>query len=361
LVFVVFSLLIIVHEAGHLIAAKRAGITVEAFSLGMGRRLFGIRVGETDYRISMVPFGGFCKMAGEDPTEATGGENEFHSKPAGYRFWVVVAGSLANYILAFFLFTAIFMIGAPTLSNEVGQVLNGYPAEEVGIMPGDQIVMINDKKIEYWADILLAVKEESEKTGVLRIEAVRGGETIYFDVNPKISQVTNIFGQTITTPMLGIGNREKIVKVSYGFFRAVYYGGMRLFELTGMTYKFLWLALTGGVDAKASAAGPIGIAHFIKQAADLGIVPLLLITANVSMALAIFNLLPFPILDGGHVLFLALEKIRKRPLSLKVQGVITQVAFVILLAFALLVSWQDMMRFTPVGKAKMFNRADVDK
>jgi len=355
IVFIVFSVLIIIHEAGHLVAAKKAGIAVEVFSLGMGKRLFGVKIAETDYRISLIPFGGFCKMAGEDPGEAQGKEYEFGAKPVGYRFWVMVAGSLTNYIFAFLLFSIIFMIGAPTLSNEVGQVLNGYPAEKAGIEAGDLIVAINDTKIDYWEDILRAIKEGSSGEAPLDIMVEREGLLIEFHVKPAISDVTNIFGQKISRPMIGIGNREKIVPVSYGPLRAFYYGGERLLQLTAMTYRFLWLLLTGGIDIKTSpASGPIGIAYFIRQAAHVGVVPLLLVTANISMALAIFNLLPFPILDGGHVVFLIIEKLRGKPVNVRVREAITQVAFVLLIAFALLISWQDAMKFTPLGKMKFF-------
>jgi len=357
IVFIVFSVLIIIHEAGHLVAAKKAGIAVEVFSLGMGKRLFGIKIGETDYRVSLFPFGGFCKMAGEDPSEAQGKEYEFGAKPVGYRFWVVVAGSLTNYVFAFLLFSIIFMIGAPTLSNEVGQVLNGYPAKKAGIEPGDRIVAINDRKIEHWEDILIAIKEESSGEAPLDIGVERDGRLMEFRVKPAVSEVTNIFGQEISRPMIGIGNREKIVSVSYGPLRAAYYGGERLLQLTAMTYRFLWLLVTGGIDMKTSpASGPIGIAYFIRQAAHMGVVPLLLVTANISMALAIFNLLPFPILDGGHIVFLLIEKLRGKPVSVRVREIIAQVAFVLLIAFALFISWQDAIKFTPLGKMRFFKK-----
>ncbi len=361
LVVIIFGVLILVHEAGHLVAAKKAGIAVEMFSLGMGRRLFGVKVGGTDYRVSLIPFGGFCKMAGEDPAEAEGKEYEFGAKPVGYRFWVVVAGSLTNYVFAFLLFSVIFMIGVPVLSNEVGQVLNDYPARKAGIKPGDRIIAINEKKIEYWDDILKVVAEESAGEAVLDIEVERGDRSMMFRVRPAVSESVNIFGQKISRRMLGIGNREKVTSISYGPVAAVYHGGKRLLQLTAMTYRLIWLLLTGGIAVKASAVGPIGIAFFIKQAAGMGLVPLLLIMANVSMALAIFNLLPFPILDGGHVVFLFIEKLRGRPLSVRVQETMARIALVLLLAFALFISWQDLIKFTPLGKTGFGNKADVSE
>jgi len=350
LVIFAFGVLIIVHEAGHLIAAKRAGIAVEVFSVGMGRRLFGKKIGETDYRVSLIPFGGYCKLAGEDPDEAQGREYEFGSKPVGYRFWVVAAGSLTNYIFAFILFSIVFMMGVPTLSNEVGELLENYPAEKAGIRVGDRILSINARSVEYWDDIVALISEESKKEDVLNMEVQRGERTMNIAVRPEISEIKNIFGQTISRPMVGIAPESKILAVSYGPLKAVYYGGRRLIVLTGMTYKGIWLILTGGMPLKGSGTGPIGIAFIMRQAANMGIVPFLLIMAHISMALAIFNLLPFPVLDGGHILFLGIEKVRGRALSAKVQEVITQVALLLILAFAIFICWQDILRFTPLGK-----------
>ncbi|MFQ5952218.1 MAG: RIP metalloprotease RseP [Candidatus Omnitrophota bacterium] len=350
IVIVIFSVLILVHEAGHLIAAKRVGIAVEVFSLGFGKRLCGVKLGRTDYRISLLPFGGYVKLAGEDPQEAVGREDELHSKPPGRRFWVMAAGSLTNYIFAFILFSIIFMIGIPMFTNEIGQTLKGYPAEKAGIKVGDKILSINEKKVMHWEDIVEAIKKESAGGAVLDIELERNSDVFVINVKPQISTVTNIFGQTISRPLLGIAPAEKILPVSYNPVMAAYHGGKRLLTLTAMTYKGLWLLLTGGLSVKRSVTGPIGIIHLISYAARLGIVPLLIITAHISMALAVFNLLPFPALDGGHIIFLCLEKVRGRPLSPKVQENITNAAFILLIAFIIFVTWQDLLKFTPLGK-----------
>ena len=349
IVLAVFSLLILMHEAGHLIAAKRCGVRVETFSLGFGKRLWGVERGGTDYRISLLPFGGYVKMAGEDPSEVEGKPWELASKPAGQRFWIMASGAITNYIFAFILFSAIFMIGVPTLSNEVGQILKGYPAEKAGIEVGDKILSINGQGTEYWEDIVGVIGKEAKDNGSLDITIERQGSVIEKTVRPDISTVTNIFGQKISRPLIGIAPQSKVLSVSYDPARAVYYGGKRLLALTGLTYKGIWLLLTGGMPVKTSVSGPIGIAHLMGQAARLGIVPLLIITAHVSMALAIFNLLPFPVLDGGHIIFLGLEKLRGKPLSVRTQEIITQAALVLLIAFAVFVSWQDILKFTPLG------------
>lgn len=348
-VLFVFSVLILVHEAGHLVAAKKAGVRVEAFSLGFGKRLWGFEIGGTDYRVSMVPLGGYVKMEGEDPSEPRDSENGLYSRSVGARFWIMASGALTNYVFAFILFWVIFMIGVPTVSNEVGEVLKDYPAEKAGIKTGDVIVRVDGKEVQYWDDIVEAIKKGSEKESSLTFDVLRGNGEVKLNITPDISTVTNIFGQKISRPLIGIGPRDKILSVSYGPVKAFYHGGKKLLSLTALTYKGIWLMITGGMPLKQSVSGPIGIMYFMNQAAKLGIVPLLIITAHVSLALAIFNLLPFPVLDGGHIMFLGIEKVTGKPVSAKVQEYLTNAALVLLIAFAIFVSWQDVLKFTPLG------------
>ena len=349
-VFIVFSVLILIHEAGHLIAAKKAGIKVEAFSLGMGKRLIGKKIGETDYRLSVIPFGGFCQMAGENQLESKGEENEFMSKSTGSRFWVIAAGSLTNYIFAFILFSVIFMIGSPTLSNEVGQILKGLPADKAGIQIGDRIVSVNGKKMDYWEDIVSEIRRSGNNDTELKIDVARGDRELDFTLKPQVSTVTNIFNQKISTPLIGIAPLNKVLAVSYNPLEAFYHGGKRLLYLTAMTYKGIWLLITGGMPVKASVSGPVGIASLIMKAANMGMVHLLIITAHISMALAIFNLLPFPVLDGGLIIFLGIEKFRGRPVSIRSQEIVTNIALFLLVGFALFVTYNDVIKLIPSGK-----------
>ncbi|MBF0215607.1 MAG: RIP metalloprotease RseP [Candidatus Omnitrophica bacterium] len=357
IVILVFGVIILVHETGHLFAAKKAGIKVEVFSLGMGKKLIGMQIGETEYRLSLVPFGGYCKMAGEDPEDRKGNENEFGSKPVGHRFWVIIAGSLMNYIFAFLLFWVIFMAGVPTMSNKIGQVLADYPAQKAGIAIGDRVNSINGAKIEYWEDLLSAIQKYSEGGKDLELSVERNGANMQFRVKPDVHEVKNIFGQVITRPMLGVGPASEITAVRYGIVKSSYYAGKHLFELSGMTYKMMWMILTRGMPVKDTMSGPIGIAFFIKQAASTGIIPLLVVMAHISMALAIFNMLPFPVLDGGHAVLLLIEKIRGRALSMKIQSAMANAAVVLLIALAVFISFHDIMRFTPLGKGKVFQEA----
>ncbi|MFH1305544.1 MAG: RIP metalloprotease RseP [Candidatus Omnitrophota bacterium] len=349
-VVIIFSIIIIVHEAGHLFAAKACGVKVEVFSLGFGRRLFGVKKGGTDYRISLFPLGGYVKMAGEEPSEVTGKEDELASKPVGHRFWIIAAGSLTNYFFAFVLFSIVFMLGAPMLSTEIGEVLREYPAARAGLKAGDQILAINGSGVKYWEDVVKEIRRSPVSGYTLNMEVMRGEKRVNIDVKPDIRETRNIFGQPITRYMIGIAPARKLLPVSYDPLRALYYGGKKLLTLTGMTYQGIWLLVSGALPLGASVTGPIGIARLMGEAVHLGVVPLLVITAHISMALGIFNLLPFPVLDGGHIIFLGLEKLRGKPLSVKAQETITQIALVLLIVFMLFVSWQDLLKFTPLGK-----------
>ena len=147
-VFIVFSILIIVHELGHMLAAKRLGVKVECFSLGFGKKLASIKKGETEYAFSVFPFGGYVKLAGDDPTQCKGTPEEFYSKSPMKRFLIILAGPMTNYIFAFFLFSAIFVVGAPSLSTRVGKLLPEYPAIKSGIKQGDRIFEIAGKPVK---------------------------------------------------------------------------------------------------------------------------------------------------------------------------------------------------------------------
>jgi len=344
LVLVVFSVLIIVHELGHMFAAKRLGVKVEKFSLGFGKRLFGVTKGGTEYAVSVVPLGGYVKMAGDNAAEAKGAPDEFLSKSVFKRFLIIIAGSVTNYIFAFLLFVLVFAIGFPTATSRVGKILPDYPAATSGLREGDLILEVQDKKVEYWPDLVAIV--EKGTTGVpLLMKVERGGKTVKLEIVPKVVSGKNIFGQEMTVGKIGILPDSNVVLIKHDIRDSVVLGGQKLLELTGLTYKGLWFIVTGGMPIKDAVSGPVGIAVHIGQAAKAGIVALLFTMAYISMALAVFNLLPIPVLDGGHVLFLIIEKLKGKPVSAKTQDTISQVVLYLLVAFLLFVSWNDAQRW----------------
>ena len=348
-VLFVFSILIIVHELGHLFAAKCVGVKVEKFSLGFGKKIFGIKRKDTEYVISVFPFGGYVKLAGDNPAECKGAPDEFFSKNPLRRFFIIVAGSFTNYIFAFLLFIAIFMIGFPTLTTEVGKILSNYPAATSGLKEGDTIVEINKTKVEYWND-LVSIVEKQINAEPLDVTVERGKRLVKLEIVPKVIKGKNIFGQDISVGKIGIMPQNKIILVRHNILESVIMAGEKLLGFTAVTYKGLWLIITGGIPFKESVSGPIGIAVIIGQAAKAGMVSVLVTMAYINVALAIFNLLPIPVLDGGHVIFLMIEKLRGRPVSPRTQEIVSQVALYILIAIVVFASWNDINRFFPFFK-----------
>ena len=349
IVLIVFSILIIVHELGHLFVAKKVGVRVERFSLGFGKKLFGIKKGGTEYVLSLFPLGGYVKLAGDDPTNLKGTPEEFFSKSPLKRFLVIVGGPLTNYIFAIILFSLIFMMGIPLLTSRVGKLLEDYPAASSGVKVGDLIVEIDEKKVEYWDDFAEIVKKDIG--GVpLKFKIKRGERILNLRITPKVVETKNVFGQKTSIGLIGVFPKQDIVLVKHNPFQAVALGSKEVITVTAATYKGIWLLITGGLPIKESVSGPIGIAVLISEAAKMGFIYLLIIMAHINIALAVFNLLPFPILDGGHVLFLGIEKLRGKPVSPRTQETIGNIALYILITFALFISWNDIVKFLPFMK-----------
>jgi len=349
IVILVFSILIIVHEFGHMFMAKRLGVKVEKFSIGFGRKLFGVKKGGTEYLISAFPLGGYVKMAGDDPTDVKGAPEEFYSKSPLKRFLIIFSGPLTNYIFAFFLFISVFMIGLPTQTTLVGKILPGYPAAKSALKEGDRIVGIGGEPVKYWADLVKIVEKKTDEKPVL-FDLERGKRRLTVTIAPKVIKGKNVFGQKTSIAKIGIMPQNEIILIRHTFPESIMLGGKKLIEMTAMTYKGLWLLVTGGIPFKESVSGPIGIAVFIGRAAEAGIVSLLFTMAYINIALAVFNLLPIPVMDGGHILFLAIEKVKGRPVGPKTQEIIGQVVIYILIAFFLFVSWNDINKYFTMFK-----------
>jgi regulator of sigma E protease len=330
---VVLSILVIVHEFGHFIVAKKMGVRVEKFSIGFGPEIIGVTKAGTRYSISIVPLGGYVKLAGETGVEGAKAEKwEYLSRTVGERIKIILAGPLLNYILAFLIFSFVFMVGNPTLTARVGKVMPGYPAETAGLKAGDKIVNINGKDVVYWED-------------VTNIVYTAKGQEMALVINRDGIDMKTIFGSKKNVSIMGISPSDEVVYVKYGFIKAIYMGAEKLWTLTYITCRALWASVTGAIPIKESMTGPVGIFYITGQAAKLGLVYLLQLMAVLSASLAIFNLLPVPVLDGGHILFLAIEKIRRKPVSLKTQENVTQIGMSLLIVLMLFVFYNDFIRF----------------
>jgi len=345
-----FSLLIIVHEFGHFMMARRCGVKVERFSIGFGPKIFGVRKNKTEYALCLIPLGGYVKMAGESYDDDIKGEKwEYLSQPVGNRFQIVFAGPLLNYLLAFFIFGLIFTIGAPTLGTRVGDLLGGYPAEEAGVKKGDRIIAVDGKEVRYWEELTGSIHKRIDEVITLTID--RDGRELDIALKTRAKETENIFGQKVRVALVGISPSDELLSLRLNPISAFYAGGKKLFILTGFTYKALWMMLTGGMSPK-EVSGPIGIYFITGKAAQLGFIYLLNIIAIISFNLAIFNLLPLPILDGGHILFLSIEKLRGRPLSRRTQEVVMQVGLTFIVLLAVAVSFNDVIKFGIIDRVK---------
>jgi len=348
---IVLSVLIVVHEFGHFFVAKKSGVKVERFSIGFGPKIFGFKKGGTEYMVCAIPLGGYVKMAGESVSEGlTGKKWEFLSQPIGKRFNIVVAGSVTNYILAFLIFSFIFMIGNTVAGTKVGELLDGYPAKRVGILKNDKIVAIDGKPIKYWEDLRSIVQKTMDGELTLTIE--RRNKTIYKKIRPKVQESKNIFGQEIKAGFIGIKPSSEPEVMRFNPPRAFYEGGKKLFRLTGLTYKGLWLIVTGGVSFRDAGTGPIGIYVLTGEVAKYGLMAVIHFIGFISFNLAIFNLLPLPILDGGHIFFLGLEKLRGKALSERAQEMITNIGLTFIILLFIVISYNDIMKFQIIDKVK---------
>lgn len=349
LIFIlVLSILVIVHEYGHFATARSLGVRVEKFSIGFGPRLFSRTIDGVEFMVCLIPLGGYVKMAGDERSHCKGDRDEFYSHPPGHRALIVVMGPVVNYVLAFLSFCVVYTVGYPTLSAKVGELIKDYPAQRAGLRTGDQILSIDAKKIDSWEEMQRYIT--TSQTDTLTVVISRHQQKLVLSIKPRVEELENIFGQRQKIRLIGIKPQEELIFLKYNFLTAVSHGAQRLWEITTSTYEALYRILTGAKSAKDLVTGPIGIFYVIKEAASFGFSYLLYIVAVISASLAIFNLLPLPVLDGGHLFFLAVEKLRGRPLSPKTEEVVTRVGFSLIMCLAVFVFYSDFVRFGLIDK-----------
>lgn len=344
LIFIlILSLLIIVHEFGHFIAARLNGVRVEIFSLGFGPQIFKKKKNGTEYSVSLVPLGGYVKMAGDSRAEYRGKPDEYFSKSIGRRFQIIFAGPLLNYLLGFLFFWCVLFIGYPSLTSKVGGLIDGYGAKEAGLEAGDKIVAVDGSRVDFWDDMHERIQKRKSNESV-EVDVLRNGEELKFRIPIRDKVLDNEMGEKRALGIIGITPFDEVVEVRHGFFESAYLGVRSTVRLTVMTYKGLWMLASGRISMRDSMTGPLGIFFITSKTAKLGLAALLHLIAVLSVSLAIFNLLPLPILDGGHIFLLGLEKIRKRSLGVKAEEIINNLGFTLMIAIALAVTYNDIIR-----------------
>ena len=341
----VLGVLIFVHELGHFLAARRLGVTVLTFSFGFGPRLAGLRRGRTDYRLSAVPLGGFVKMVGEDPDQEVPPEDlpgSFSHKSVWRRIVIVAAGPLANIVFAAVLFTGLYAVsGIPRLTTEIGAVNPGSPAEAAGLTKGDRVVAVDGKPVAVWDELSRAILEAGERGVTLTVR--RGAETLTLSIRPEIREVKNIFGETYKRPIMGVtaSGRNEITRVNP--LSAAWHGLRQTWDLARLSVMTV-VKLLQRVVPMETIGGPILIAQMAGRQAEEGFIHLLNFMGLISVNLAILNLLPIPILDGGHLFFFLIEAVRRKPVAMKTVVRAQQVGMVLLAALMVVVFYNDIVR-----------------
>lgn len=343
-VVVLLGVLIFAHELGHFLMAKRAGVGVLKFSLGFGPRVIGRKVGETEYLLSLIPLGGYVKLLGEAPGEELPPEDEkrsFLKQPVWKRILIVAAGPVFNLLLALLIFTVVNMVGLPVPTSDIGSLLPGSAAMESGLKAGDRITAIDGKPVSKWDDVSEAIG--ASKGQPLAITVSREGSTQQITVVPRVMKTQNLFGETQESFKIGISPSNRTDIERHNPFSALVKGFKQTWMISKLTVVSI-VKMFEGVLSPKTLGGPILIAQIAGAQVKEGIIPFVLFMSMLSINLAILNLLPIPILDGGHLLFYAIEVVTGREVSIRWREMAQQVGFVLLVLLMIFVFMLDIER-----------------
>ncbi len=342
---IVLGVLIFFHELGHFLVARFFGVGVEKFSLGFGPRLFGKKVGLTDYRISAIPLGGYVKMVGEEPDAEIAPADiplSFTHKNVYKRILIVAAGPLFNLLLSVIIFYVIFQLsGLYILKPSVGQVQAQSPAFEGGLEKGDRIVAIDNQPVESWDDMSTIIKESGGKTLSLTVQ--RDGSEFVTRVTPNATTTRNIFGEDQERYVIGIVASGDFFTQDLNPFEAMGESILQTYRVTRLTVLSIVKLIQGTLSTK-TLGGPIMIAEMAGRQAKEGISSLVFFIALLSINLAILNFLPIPVLDGGHLLFFFIEAMIGRPVNTRMREIAQQVGIFILILLMVYVFYNDITR-----------------
>jgi regulator of sigma E protease len=338
------GVLIVIHEFGHFLFAKLSGVGVLTFSVGFGPKLWVKKKGETEYALSAFPLGGYVKMVGEDPDEEVQQsdiQRSFAHKGLLKRVAIVAAGPGFNLLLAVFLLMIVFIFyGVPVLSTHVGGVESGSPADRAGIRKGDRIVAVNGRPVPEWEELSKGIKESQGSPLDLQIR--RESQDVKITVQPMKREGRNIFGETKEEWMIGIGSQVSIEKGKPGL--AIWKAIQQTYDYARLTLVALYKMLLGEVSPR-NLGGPILIAQMAGQQAQEGLGSFLGFVAILSINLGVLNLLPIPVLDGGHLLFFLVEALIGKPVAVRHREVAQQVGIFLLMLLMIYAFYNDIARF----------------
>lgn len=330
----VFGVLVTVHEFGHFITAKLAGMKVEEFAIGFGPQVYQRQKGETLYSLRLLPLGGYNKIAGMDPDDPEDMERGFNSKPVLSRMLVILAGSCMNLLLPIVILFGLFLVnGVDVPADEpiLGQVVAEYPAARSGLLKGDRILTIDGVPVHTWSEVRTQIAAAGTRSVPFRI--LRGSTEQTVSVTPGLNPETGKPFIGVVAPM----RRQPL-----GPADAAVTSVTAVKNIIKSMYGALYQMITG--QTEAVIAGPVGVAKMAGQVAHQGMDMLLQFTAMLSLNLAIINLLPLPALDGGHFLLLLIEAVTGRKLGKKAMINIQKVGVAMILAITIFATFKDLTR-----------------
>lgn len=337
----ILGLIVLVHEFGHFITAKKSGVYIYEFAIGMGPKLLqktgkdGIK-----YSIRLFPIGGYVQMAGEvyEDDKNIPKERFMCNRPWLHRIIIIIAGVVNNFILAFILLLLYGLIwGAPTNEPRIDSVLEDYPIAEAGIKKDDLIVAINNKSVKTWdkAQILLTIKDK-DNTYKIKVKHKDGSYNTYSVkpkkvVDKKTKEKSYVFGLTVKQDVnKGIGSAIKYA-----------------FAKFGSIVETMWLTVinlfTGNISL-GQLSGPVGVYQVVNTGIAGGLKYLIYITAFLSINVGFINILPLPAFDGGRAFFMLIEKIIGKPINSKIENTIHTIGFILLLALMIFITWHDIVK-----------------
>lgn len=341
ILFIILSVIIIVHEFGHFIAAKKGGVYIDEFSLGMGPQLlkYKPKKSETTYSLRAFPIGGFVSMAEkEDPSNKAIKKNQvLENKSFGRKLLVLINGILFNCFLAIFLFfVSGLLYGRPVSEPVINKVVGGMAAEKAGLESGDKILEVNGVKINTWDDFLLEASAKKLKNEYIFKVEKSNGDIKEYNLVPEVQEVE---GQEVKV----FGIQSSGTTYYKGFKNAVIYAFEGFYTNFKTIFKILGNLFTGEVPVK-SLSGPVGIYSLVDSVKSQGLNTLLYLTAYLSINVAIINLIPIPVFDGGRVLILLIEKITRRKSSENLEAILNYVGFALMILLMLYVTFNDIIR-----------------
>lgn len=349
---VLFGLLIFFHELGHFILAKLVGVKVLKFSIGFGPRIVSKKIGETEYLLSAFPLGGYVKPLGEDAEDEIEEEEKpraFNFQPVWKRAAIVLAGPVFNLVLAFIIFFVFLSVKMPvaipeldSITTTIENVMEDSPAMKAGLEADDTIISIDGSSVADWNE--MADVFSRNPGNELSLEVKRGDNIIRLKVTPEAVESRGPDGEDLTVGRIGVSKKMDAKVIESGsLWDAPFKAVQAVYGWSILTIEVIIKLLSGAVSAK-QIGGPILIVDAAAKAAEVGLFTYFNFIAIISINLAVLNLLPVPVLDGGHLLFFLIEALRGRPLSDKIMGVANKVGLTLLLLLITFVFYNDIVR-----------------